>query len=194
MTHALHAGPAPAGWLAVFLLVVIAQRVAELVFSARNTRRLLAGGAREYGARHFPLLVLVHVLFPVGLAFEVLVLGSRPGEWWPAWLALWGCAQALRYAAVRALGERWSVRILVLRGAPLVRSGPYALLPHPNYLAVVLELLAAPLIFGAWRTALLVSLLNLFALRIRIRAEEKALGIDAALEQPGEEFQHSRLR
>ena len=91
------------------------------------------------------------------------------------WLGLWLSAQALRVAAIRALGERWSVRIWVIPGAPLVRSGPYRYLRHPNYLAVVVELLAASLLFGAWRTALGLSALNLVALRWRIRAEEAAL-------------------
>jgi methyltransferase len=84
-------------------------------------------------------------------------------------------AQALRYAAMHALGERWNVRIIVLPDEPLVRSGPYRWLRHPNYVAVVVELIAAPLIFGAWRTAVVVSLLNAIALRTRIRVENDAL-------------------
>jgi methyltransferase len=139
--------------LALFLVVLAVQRVGELLHAARNTRRLVARGAREHGAGHFPLIVLVHVLFPLCLVAEVLVLGARPGALWPLWLAVWLSAQALRYAAVRALGERWSVRILALPGEPLVRRGPYRYLRHPNYVAVVVELLAAPLMFGAWRTA-----------------------------------------
>jgi methyltransferase len=162
--------------LVLFLVVLAVQRLAELLWSARNERRLAARGGREQGAGHFPLLVLVHVLFPVLLVAEVLSLGARPGPLWPLWLALWLVAQALRYAAVRALGERWTVRVWVLPGAPLVRSGPYRFLRHPNYVAVVLELLAAPLMFGAWRTALVISALNALALATRIRAEERALG------------------
>jgi len=177
LIRATQGGPAPVGWLALFLALVIVQRAGELALSARNARRLRARGARESGAGHFPLLVLVHVLFPLGLAGEVLLLGARPGPLAPLWLALWLAAQALRYAAVRALGERWNVRIWVLPGAPLVHSGPYRFLRHPNYVAVAAELLAAPLIFGAWRTALGISLLNLVALRIRIRAENEALGV-----------------
>ena len=118
----------------------------------------------------------MHVLFLCSLVAEVSWLGARPGPVWPFWLALWLAAQTLRYSAVGALGPRWSTRILVLPDAPLVRSGPYRWLRHPNYVAVVVELLAAPLVFGAWRTALGVSLLNALALRIRIAAEERALG------------------
>jgi methyltransferase len=162
-------------WLAVFLGFVILQRVLELVVSARNARRVLARGGKEYGAGHFPWLVCVHVLFIAGIAAEVLFLGTRPGALWPLWLAVWAGAQLLRYAAVRALGERWNVRIIVVPGMPLVRTGPYRRLRHPNYVAIVIELIAAPLIFGAWRTALVVSLLNALALRTRIRVENDAL-------------------
>ncbi len=162
--------------LAVFLAVLAVQRTTELVISARHSRRLRARGAREVGAGHFPLIVAVHVAFPLALAAEVLLLGARPGPLWPAWLGLWLAAQALRVAAIRALGERWSVRILILPDAPLVRRGPYRLLRHPNYLAVALELLAAPLMFGAWRTALAITLFDLVALAIRIRAEDRGLG------------------
>jgi methyltransferase len=163
------------GWLLVFFAFLALQRASELVLSVRNARRLRARGAREYGADHFPLLVLVHVLFPVALAGEFFFLGTRPGPAWPLWLAACVAAQGLRYASILALGDRWNVRIWVLPGQPLVRHGPYRFLPHPNYAAVVIELLAAPLLFGAWRTALGISLLNLFALGARIRAEDAAL-------------------
>ncbi len=176
------APPSPGlSWaLAGFLLMVVAQRAAELALSARHARRVRARGAREHGRGHFPLLVLVHVLFPSSLAAEVLWLGARPGPLWPLWAALWLGAQALRYAAIRALGERWNVRIWVVPGAPLVKRGPYRFLRHPNYVAVGVELLAAPLLFGAWRTALAISTLNGLALGVRIRAEERALREAAA--------------
>ena len=165
-----------AGWLALFLAVVIAQRMTELILSSRNARVLLARGAREHAAGHFPLLISVHVLFPIALVAEVLLLGARPGAMWVLWGAIWGLAQVLRYSAVRALGDRWNVRILVLPDTPPVRTGPYVWLRHPNYLAVVLELFAAPMMFGAWRTAIVISLLNLIALRVRVTAEERAMG------------------
>ena len=167
--------PIPAWGLAWFLVALAVQRFSELVHSASNVKRLVARGARQAGARHFPLLVVVHVLFPAMLVAEVLVLGARPGPLWPTWLGLWLAAQVLRYAAVRALGERWTVGIWVVPGAPLVRRGPYRVLPHPNYLAVVVELMAAPMMFGAWRTAIVIGTINLVALSIRIRAEEQAL-------------------
>lgn len=169
-------GLSPGAALAVYVVVLAVQRVAELVHSAHNERRLRARGAIEHGAGHFPWIVALHALYPVLLAAEVLALGARPGPAWPLWLLLWLVAQALRYAAVATLGERWTVRIWVLPGAPLVRRGPYRWLRHPNYVAVILELVAAPMMFGAWRTAFVVSVLNLLALRARIRQEESALG------------------
>jgi methyltransferase len=167
---------APVAWgLVLFMAALLVERVVELTVSRRNTAALKAQGASEYGAGHFPLLVFVHALFPLGLVAEVVCLGARPGALWPLWLVLLLGAQALRASAIRALGRCWSVRVLVLPGAPLVRRGPYRFLRHPNYLAVTLELLAAPLLFGAWRTALGISVLNAIALGVRIRVEERAL-------------------
>ena len=175
MTGGSPLGSAPVWALALFLAVLAIQRVSELRLSAVNTKRLVARGAREHGSRHFPLIVVVHVLFPLCLVAEVVALGARPGRFWALWLGLWLAAQALRHAAFRSLGERWCVRILVLPGEPLVRRGPYRFMRHPNYVAVIAELLAAPLMFGAWRTAVAISVLDLAALVIRIRAEEAAL-------------------
>ena len=158
-----------------FVAVVAAQRIGELVLSARNARQVKARGAREFGAGHFPFVVFVHVAFLVCLVAEVFFLGAHPTRMWPLWLALWLGAQAIRYAAIRALGDRWNVRILVVPGEPPVRSGPYRFLRHPNYVAVALELLAAAMMFGAWRTAIVISLLDAVALWVRVRAENAAL-------------------
>ena len=163
-------------WVAVFVAAVALQRFGELAISARHARRVRARGAHESGAGHFPLIVLVHVLFPLCLVAETALLGATPGRWWPAWLALWAGAQLLRYSAIHALGDRWNVRILVVPGEAPVQSGPYRFLRHPNYVAIVAELFAGPMVFGAWRTALLITVVNAFALRLRIRAENAALG------------------
>jgi methyltransferase len=161
--------------LAGFVAVILLQRGAELLVSARHARRLLARGAREHGADGFPLIVCVHVLFPLALMGEVLWLGTRPGPWWPLWLCVWLAAQALRYWAVHALGERWNVRVLVLPGVAPERRGPYRWTRHPNYAAVMIEFVAGALLFGAWRTMIAISLINVFALSRRIRLEEHAL-------------------
>jgi methyltransferase len=177
------ADPIPVLALVLFLATLLGQRALELALSARHRRRLLARGAREQGREHYPLLVALHALFPLALIAEVVLLGARPGRWAPLWLVLWLAAQGLRYAAIRALGERWTTRVLVLPGEPLVRRGVYRWLRHPNYLAVVIELLAAPLMFGAWRTALGFSIANLLLLRVRVRCEERALA-RAVVEPP----------
>ena len=161
--------------LAAYLLFLIAHRLFELRVSSRHERALHARGGHEVGRSHFPLFVLLHAAYPVSLAAEVLVLGTRPGLLWPLWVALLAVAQALRVAAQRTLGERWTVRIWVVPGLPPVNHGPYRWLRHPNYLAVTIELAAGSLLFGAWRVALGASALNLMALAIRIPLEERAL-------------------
>src|SRR5439155_5813768 len=115
--------PQLASWLGVFLVTLVAQRMGELAISARNESRLRALGAREHAAGHFPLLLAVHVLFPIALACEVLALGARPGRTWWAWLVLWSVAQGVRLESIRALGDRWNVRIWVVPGMPPVRHG-----------------------------------------------------------------------
>ncbi len=162
-------------WLALYLFVLAAQRVSELVLSAHNVRRLIARGAREHGRTHFPYVVALHAIYPISLVGEVLMGGSQTGPFASVWLGVWLAAQALRYSAIWALGERWTVRILVVPGASLVRRGPYRWIAHPNYLAVALEFLAAPLLFGAWRTALVFSLASLTVMSVRIRCENRAL-------------------
>lgn len=166
------------GWLVAYLAVLAVQRVSELVLSARNATRLVARGAIEHGRGHFPYMIALHALFPAALVAEVLARGLAPDPPSPVWAVIWLAAQALRYASIRSLGERWTVRVLTLPGAPLVRRGPYRWLKHPNYLAVAIEFVAAPLMFGAWRTALAFSLANLVVLGVRIRCEDRALAYD----------------
>ena len=134
--------PATRAALIAFIAFITCERLFELWLSARNARRLAARGAVEHGRGHFPLFVALHALFPLALVAEVLFLGTRPGTAWPAWLALLVAAEALRLAAIRALGGFWNVRIWVLPGAGPVRRGAYRFLRHPNYLAGTLAVLA----------------------------------------------------
>ncbi|MDR7867991.1 MAG: isoprenylcysteine carboxylmethyltransferase family protein [Sporomusaceae bacterium] len=162
------------GWL---VAAVAVQRLAELALAARNRRWLLGRGARESGAGHYPLFVVLHAGWLAGWLAEGLARGGGPGEAWPLWLGLFLAAQGLRYWCIVSLGRRWSTRILVLPGVPPVRRGPYRYLRHPNYLAVAAELLCGPLIFGAWFTALAAGIANAWLLlAVRIPAEEEALG------------------
>ena len=166
---------APVVPLALYLLVLLAQRLIELRISRRNLVRLAAHGAVEAGAGHFWMFVALHAAYPLALLAEILALGARPPAIWRLWLALWLAAQGLRLAAMRALGPRWNVRIVVVPGEPPVRGGIYRWLAHPNYVAVAIEFVAAPLMFGAWRTALGGTLLNALAMAVRIPAEERAM-------------------
>lgn len=159
------------------LALVALERVAELIVSSRNARRALARGGVELGRGHYPAMVVFHAGVLLACAIEPWLL-PRP---WPRAATLLSAAavvaaQALRWWAVATLGPRWSTRIVVLPGAPPVVGGPYRFLRHPNYLAVVVELLALPLALGAVWTAALATIGNAALLAVRIPAEERALG------------------
>lgn len=161
--------------LAVAILAFVTlQRLAELAIARRNTRRLLARGAYQVGAGHYPLIVALHGAWLAGLWW--LALG-RPLIW--PFAAAYFLLQPLRLWVLASLGRRWTTRIIILPGAPLVRSGPFRLLRHPNYAIVVAEIALLPLAFGLWEMAVVFSLLNAAILAIRIRAEERALRVVA---------------
>jgi methyltransferase len=161
--------------LVLGVALVATQRLLELVLSRRNERRLRARGAVERGRGHFPLMVALHALWIASTLVEGILRGPEVPALWPVPLALFLLAQALRYWAVFSLGESWNTRILVVPDAKLVRRGPYKYLDHPNYVVVVMEILAFPLIFGAWVTALVFTGLNAALLYVRIREENRAL-------------------
>ncbi|ACI98676.1 isoprenylcysteine carboxyl methyltransferase family protein [Rhodospirillum centenum] len=154
----------------VFLLVAV-QRLAELALARRNTRRLLARGAVETGAGHYPLFVLLHGGW---LAALFLTVPADAPVSWPL-LALFVLLQAGRVWVVASLGPYWTTRIITLPGAPLIRRGPFRHVRHPNYLVVTGEIAVLPLAFGAWEIALVFSFLNAALLFHRIRQEERAL-------------------
>ncbi|MGY4317108.1 isoprenylcysteine carboxyl methyltransferase family protein [Bradyrhizobium sp. JR3.5] len=156
----------------VILALVTLQRLGELVLSRRNTERLLARGAIEVGARHYPLIVLVHAGW-----LTALWIWGRNQDVNLAILAAFLLLQGLRLWILAALGPRWTTRIIVLPGAPLVASGPYRYFPHPNYVVVVGEIALLPLALHLPVLALLFTVLNLAVLAIRIRAESRALSV-----------------
>jgi methyltransferase len=153
------------------------ERVRELRRSRANERRLRARGAVEHGRGHYPVMVALHALLFPACAVERLWRGrgARPALSIAALLGLMG-ARALRRSAVRALGDRWTTRVLVLPGAPLVHHGPYRHLRHPNYLAVAVEVACIPLIGGCRLAAIAFSLADALLLAVRIGVEERALG------------------
>ena len=149
---------------------VTVERLAELFLARHNTARLLSRGAIEFAPGHYPLIVVLHAAWLAGLW---LLAWDRPIQW--VWLALFAALQVLRLWVLATLGERWTTRIVVLPGAPLVKRGPYRFLNHPNYAVVVGEIAFLPLVFGLPWYALAFSILNGMVLFIRISAESAAL-------------------
>jgi methyltransferase len=162
----------------VFVGLVAVQRLLELAVSRRNMRNLVARGGFEVGRAHYPWMVALHSSFLAACVAEVWLL---PRPWRPTaaagWLVVLVAAEVLRWWTLRSLGDRWTTRVVVVPGEQLVAAGPYRWLQHPNYLVVVLELVAIPMVHGAWLTAILFSCANLALLRRRIRVEEDALQV-----------------
>jgi methyltransferase len=158
-------------WPAVAILgLVTLQRLLEMRLAERHSRKLLAEGAVEHGREHYPIIVALHAAWLAAL-------------WWWApgrtisipLLVLFAVLQIGRVWVIRSLGDRWTTRIIVKPGAPLVRRGPYRFVNHPNYLIVAAEIAVLPLVFGLWQLAVLFSALNAIVLTVRIRAENRAL-------------------
>lgn len=153
------------------------ERLIELLISKRNAQWAFAHGGKEFGRRHYPVMVIVHAALLLGCVAEVQ-LAHRPFIGWLGWpmLAVVAAGQALRWWCVTTLGRRWNTMVIVLPQAPLVRRGPYRWVHHPNYVAVVAEGVALPLVHTAWLTAAVFTLANALVLTVRIRVENTALG------------------
>jgi methyltransferase len=156
----------------IILALVTLQRLGELVLSRRNTSRLLARGAIEIGPGHYPLMVALHASWLIALW-----VWGRDQDVDLAALAGYVALQGLRLWVLATLGERWTTRIIVLPGAPLVTSGPYRYFSHPNYAVVVVEIALLPLALHLPWLALIFTLLNAAMLAIRIRIEGRALSV-----------------
>jgi methyltransferase len=164
-------------WFDVLIALTALERLAELVVSARNARWSFARGAVESGRGHFPPMVALHTGLLLACLVEVHA-ADRPFVPWLGWpaLVLVLASQALRWWCIATLGPRWNTRVIVVPGLPLVSRGPYRRIPHPNYVAVVVEGIALPLVHTAWVTALGFTVLNaILLLGFRIPAEERAL-------------------
>ena len=159
------------------IAVLALERGVELYIAHRNAARAFAAGAVEIGRRHYRVMVGFHAAFLVACAVESILRGSGA----PAAVAVPAIvaelfAQFLRYWVIFTLRSRWNTRIIVFPDARPVTSGPFRFARHPNYLAVAIEVVAVPLIGGAWVTAIVFSLGNAILLMVRIPAEERALG------------------
>lgn len=160
----------------VVIVLVALERLAELVVSTRNAAWSLERGGRETGQGHYPFMVVLHSALLVGALVEVWVLRpSVPAALAWSMFALLLASQALRWWCIGTLGRRWNTRVIVVPGLAPVRNGPYRLFSHPNYVAVVVEGLALPLLHSAWITALVFTVANAALLTVRIRAEDEAL-------------------
>jgi methyltransferase len=164
--------PVHGGVIAPVLLLsfVSLVRLSELAIATLNTRRLKAMGGYEVAAGHYPLFFLLHGGWLAGLWW----LGFDRPLIWP-WVAFYAALEAMRLWVMTSLGARWTTRIIVVPGAPLVRRGPYRFLAHPNYAVVVGEILVLPMCFGLTTYAAVFTLLNAAVLFVRIRAETRAL-------------------
>ncbi len=160
----------------VLVVLVAIERLAELVVSKRNAAWSLARGGTESGRGHYPVMVVLHSGFLVAMLVEAWA--RRPDvsaalAW--SMLTLVVASQALRWWCIATLGRRWNTRVIIVPGMAPVRSGPYRLIPHPNYVAVVIEGVALPLVHTAWITALVFTVANAALLSVRLRVENEAL-------------------
>jgi methyltransferase len=170
-----------AAWYVLLIAAVACERLAELVVSKRHAAWSFERGGVETGRGHYPFMVVLHTGLLVGCLVEVL-WSDPPFIAWLGWpmLALVAASQALRWWCITTLGPRWNTRVIVVPGLPLVTGGPYRWFRHPNYVAVVVEGFALPLVHTAWVTALVFTVLNIPLLAVRLRDEERALRSAAA--------------
>ena len=162
--------------LAYSLLIaaVAIERVAELVVSQRNLKWSRGRGGVEFGAGHYPAMVLLHTALLAGCLLEAAHREFIPALGWPM-LVVVIAAQVLRWWCIGTLGRQWNTRVVVVPGAGRIVGGPYRFIPHPNYVAVVIEGIALPLVHSAWITAVVFTVLNAALLRVRISVENTAL-------------------
>ena len=162
-------------YLALIAAVAV-ERVAELVVSKRNLAWSRERGGTEFGAGHYPVMLVLHTALLVGCVVEVVALHRPflPALGWPM-LAVVVATQVLRWWCISTLGHHWNTRVVVIPGAQRVTGGPYRFIPHPNYVVVVIEGIALPLVHSAWLTAIVFTVLNAALLRTRLRVENTAL-------------------
>jgi len=165
-------------WLYTGLIALVGvERLWELRLSMKNAAWAFARGGKEYGHAHYRFMTVFHTLFLVACVAEPWLLHREfPMPWGYVALGFALLAQGLRYWAITTLGTRWNTRVIVLPEAEPVTGGPYRFVRHPNYVAVVLELLVLPLVHGAWLTAIVFTVINALLLRVRVGVEEAALG------------------
>jgi len=163
-------------WYLLLIGAVAVERLAEVVVAERNRSMSRERGGVEFGAGHYPVMVALHTGLLAGCLLEPVALHRPfiPALGWPM-LAIVLAAQALRWWCISTLRYQWNTRVIVIPGAARITGGPYRFVPHPNYVAVIVEGFALPLVHTAWITALVFSVLNAALLRTRIHVENAAL-------------------
>ena len=163
-------------WYLLLIGAVAVERLAEVVVAERHRSVSKQRGGVEFGAAHYPAMVTLHTALLAGCLLEPVLLHRPfiPALGWPM-LLIAVAAQALRWWCITTLGYQWNTRVIVIPGAERVTGGPYRFLPHPNYVAVIAEGIALPLVHTAWITALVFTILNAVLLRTRIHVENGAL-------------------
>lgn len=161
----------------LFIALIGAERLVELVVSRRNATWSFARGGREFGRGHYPVMVGMHAALLLSCVAEVFFAHRPfiPALGWPM-VAVVAASTAVRWWCATTLGKHWNPRLIIVPGAELVRSGPYRWVHHPNYMAVAAEVAALPLVHSAWLTAIVFTIANAAVLRVRISAENRALG------------------
>jgi len=159
----------------IVFAIICLQRIVELRIAKVNEHYMKERGAIEFGQSHYPFIVLLHVSFLCSLFIEHYVKNASLSPLWILLLGFFLLLQIGRVWAIKSLGHFWNTKIIVLPDANIVKKGPYKWLPHPNYLIVALEIAVIPLIFQAYYTAIIFTILNLVMMLVRIPAEEAAL-------------------
>ena len=160
----------------ICLVALLVERLAELWISGRNLSWSMARGGREYGHGHYPWMVALHSTMLLSMVSEWVYAPWIINEWlFGMFAGVCVAAQILRWWVILTLGRQWNTRVVVIPGARQVTTGPFRFCAHPNYLAVVIEMLFLPWFFGAFWTGILFSVLNIWMLRVRIRVEDDAL-------------------
>lgn len=159
----------------LFIIFLILLRIAELLLARSNEKWILQRGAVEYGQKHYLLIVMLHVFFFVSLIVEYLI--AEPASYSLSLLLLLFIILALKVWTILSLGKFWNTKIYHIPDYPLIKKGPYRYLKHPNYILVIAEIAVIPLIFHLYYTAIIFTVLNAFMLTVRIKEENRALGI-----------------
>jgi methyltransferase len=159
----------------IFFFIVATQRLVEVLIAKKNEIWMKSKGAKEYGQRHYQLMVAIHFYFFVSLIVESVLGRPELNSYWPLLVAVFFIAQVCRIWVIMSLGRYWNTKIIVLKDAEVVAKGPYRFIKHPNYLIVTIELFIIPLIFNAYWTLFVFGILNQLILAIRIPLEEEVL-------------------